>query len=183
MNRIASCIFLIISFSLSSYCLLTENPVFVYSSGSVGFITTGPFGTIKAESKKVTGSLETDKKTFTFFIPINSFEGFENSLQKKHFNEKYMESGKIAMATFKGKIIEDVDYNKSGTSQIRAKGEMNIHGVEKEMIIKSKLTVKPGQILVESDFIVLLQDFNIKIPSKVDDKIAVNVKIELLSKK
>lgn len=182
MKRIILYLFVLISFLFSSYCLMNEVNMYVYNKGSVEFVTTGPFGTIKAESKKITGSLDTEKKTFSFSIPIASFEGFNNPLQKKHFNEKYMESDKIPTATFKGKIIEDIDYSVPGTYQIRAKGDMNIHGVSNEMIVKSKLMVKNELIQVESAFTVMLQDFNIKIPSKVDDKIAVNVNFDLISK-
>ncbi len=187
MKRRRLYLFLIVSFFLSSYCFLADSNVFVYNSGSVGFTTKGPFGIIKASSKKLTGSLDGDKKIFTFSVPVASFEGFNNTLQKKHFNEKYMESAKIPSATFKGKIIEDIDYGTPGVHQVRAKGAMNIHGVDKEMIVKSKLTVKEGQIMVESEFNLLLQDFGIKVPTivnqKVDDNIAVEVKLEMVPKK
>ena len=47
--------------------------------------------------------------------------------------------------------------------------------------------ISPGKILVNSEFTVLLNDHNIKIPSVVSQKIAeeifVNVKIELVPKK
>jgi hypothetical protein len=64
---------------------------------------------------------------------------------------------------------------------------MTIHGVEKEIIVKSKMTIKSGQIMVESFFNVLLVDYNIKIPTivnqKVKDDIAVEVKMDLLPEK
>ena len=78
-----------------------------------------------------------------------------------------MESDKIPMATFKGKVIEELDFAASGVYPIRAKGSMTIHGVEKEIIVKSRMTIKAGQITVESVFNVLLADYNIKIPTIV----------------
>lgn len=64
---------------------------------------------------------------------------------------------------------------------------MNIHGVEKEIIVKSRMTIKSGQITVESVFNVLLADYNIKIPTivnqKVKDDIAIEVKLEMSPEK
>lgn len=149
------------------------------STGTVRFATKGPLGLIKAESKKLSGTFDTEKKTFSFTIPVASFEGFQNQLQKKHYNEKYMESEKIPHATFKGKIIEDIDYKATGVYPVRAKGMMTIHGVSKEIIVKSKITIKGGQILAESVFNVLLGDYNIKIPTIVSQQVEENIQVEV----
>lgn len=180
-------ILLFTCFIFSAYHFSTIGNVYVSNAGSVKFATKGPLGNILAESKQLTGSLDADKKVFAFTMPITSFEGFQNSLQKKHFNEKYMESAKIPMASFKGKIIEDVNLAIAGVYSVRAKGSMKIHDVEKEMIIKSKITVKAGLMSVESSFNILLEDFSIKIPTiasqKVDEDVAVAVKMDLTPKK
>ncbi|MFY9310987.1 MAG: YceI family protein [Bacteroidia bacterium] len=149
------------------------------STGTVRFTTKGPLGLIKAESKKLSGSFDPEKKTFALTIPVASFEGFQNQLQKKHYNEKYMESEKIPNASFKGKVIEDIDFKKEGSYAVRAKGMMNIHGVSKEIIVKSKMTVKNGQILVESIFTVLLGDYDIKIPTIVSQQVDENILVEV----
>jgi polyisoprenoid-binding protein YceI len=186
-KKISAVLIIAICFSLHSFKLLNSKSIYVFSQGSVGFTTKGPLGTIKAESKKLTGTFDTEKRTFSFSMPILSFEGFQNSLQKKHFNEKYMESDKIPQASFKGKIIEEVDFKTPGTYPVRAKGTMTIHGVDKEIIIKSKMTVKADQISIESAFNVLLGDYNIKIPTivsqQVEDNIAVVVKLDMSPEK
>jgi hypothetical protein len=177
----------LVAIFIESFTNIKTSNLFVSNNGIVRFTTKGPFGIIVAQSKKLTGNFDPTKKTFTFSIPITSFEGFANPLQKQHFNDKYMESDKIPMAVFKGKIIEDIDFSAAGVYPIRAKGAMTIHGVEKEIIVKSKMTIKSGQIMVESFFNVLLVDYNIKIPTivnqKVKDDIAVEVKMDLLPEK
>lgn len=188
MKKHIQIIFVATSFIFASFATLDGPAVFVSNAGVVKIKTKGPLGVINATSKKLDGSLDAAKKTFSFSIPVTSFEGFQNSLQKTHFNEKYMESEKIPFATFKGKIIEAVDLAIPGTYPVRAKGSMKIHDVEKEMIIKSKITVKAGGIIaIESSFNVLLEDFKIKIPTivnqKVDEDIAIEVKMDMATKK
>jgi hypothetical protein len=159
--------------------ILQEGDVYVSNTGVVRFASQAPLETIKAESKKLSGVLDVAKRTYAFTVLITSFEGFNSPLQKEHFNENYMESDKIPSAAFKGKIIEEVDLKTPGTYDVRAKGMMKIHGVEKEMIVKVKLTVKAGQINVVSNFPVSLKDFNINVPNIVNQKIAPEIKVEV----
>jgi len=74
-----------------------------------------------------------------------------------------------------------------GTYTVRAKGIMSIHGVEKEMIVKSKIVSQGGQLNVESSFTIALKDFHINIPKLVNQKIAeeifVDVKMDMMPKK
>ena len=100
-------------------------------------------------------------------------------MQQKHFNENYLESDKYPQATFEGKIIEDVDLHRDGFYSIRAKGDLSIHGVVQERIIKCNLTIKNGMVNVKSNFIVLLADHNIAIPKVVNEKLASEIKVEV----
>lgn len=173
--------FLLLSFTFQ------QQTVFSSASGSVKFVSQAPLETIKAESKKLSGVLDVDKRTYAFTVLITSFEGFNSPLQKEHFNENYMESEKIPSASFKGKIIEEIDLKTPGTYMIRAKGMMKIHGIEKEMIVKAKVSVRSAQIGIESQFNVALKDFNIHIPNIINQKIAseiqVDVKMDMSPKK
>jgi hypothetical protein len=90
-----------------------------------------------------------------------------------------METEKYRNATFKGKIIEEIDLHKEGTTLVRAKGIFNIHGTEKEKIVKVKVTVKEGEMAIETNFEVPLEDHNIKIPKLVNQKIASVILVEV----
>ena len=185
-KRPASIVFFASLFLFSSF-LVQEGGVYISNTGEVKFVSQAPLETIKATSKKLSGVLDTDKRTYAFSIAVSSFDGFNSPLQKEHFNENYMESAKIPSAFFKGKIIEEVDLHAAGSYNVRAKGMMKIHGMEKEMIIKSTITVKAGQINVVSSFKVALKDFDINVPNiinqKIASEIAVDVKMDLSPKK
>ena len=93
-----------------------------------------------------------------------------------------MESETYAKASFKGKLIEDIPFDTPGTYQVRAKGELMIHGIAKERIIKGTITIKPGSIQIQSDFSVPLADHGITIPrivyQKIAEQIMVSIRIE-----
>ena len=186
MSKYCSIVFVSLLIFLSSFTV-QEGDVYYSNAGTVRFASQAPLETIKAESKKLSGVLDVAKRTYAFTVLIQTFEGFNSPLQKEHFNENYMESDKIPSASFKGKIIEEVDLKTPGTYTVRAKGMMKIHGVEKEMIVKAKLNVKAGSITVDSGFSVPLRDFNINVPNIVNQKIAseilVDVKMDMIPKK
>jgi polyisoprenoid-binding protein YceI len=153
--------------------------IFQTSSATVDFKSNAPLELIEAKSVRLKGAIDTQKKTFAFSIPIQSFQGFNSALQREHFNENYLESHTFPNATFTGKIIEDLDFNKEGTYTVRAKGRLFIHGVEQERIIKSKLQIKDGQFVVNADFSVLLEEHQIRIPKVVYQKIAEEIAVHI----
>jgi hypothetical protein len=157
----------------------TQKTVYVTKNGEVSFLSDAPLEMIKASSRSLAGVLNIKDRNFTFSIPMNSFEGFNSSLQRTHFNEDYMESDLYASSTFKGKIIEEEDLSKPGVYKVRAKGKLIIHGVENDRIIKCDLKVSPEKIEVIANFTVFLTDHNIKIPSIVNQKISEEIKVDL----
>lgn len=163
---------------------LNEEGVFKCENGKVVFKSDAPLEVISAKSAKLRGVIDTAKQTFAWTVEIKTFEGFNSPLQREHFNENYMETKKYPKASFSGKIIEDVDFQKNGTYSVRAKGKLSIHGVEQERIIKSQLEVNGNKLRVQSNFKVPLADHNITIPKvvyqKIAEEIAVTVDAELI---
>ncbi len=149
------------------------------NTAKIDFNSDAPQELISASSNSMRGLIDIEKKTFVYKVLIRTFSGFNSALQKEHFNEKFLESEKYPEAIFTGKIIEDIDFNTPGTYTIRAKGKLNIHGVEQERIIKTELIIKGGEIMFSSKFTILLADFNIKVPKVVHEKIALEISVEV----
>jgi hypothetical protein len=156
-----------------------EGKFFSTVSGTINFKSDAPFELIKASSKELVGLLDTDKKTFAFKVKITTFQGFNSALQREHFNENYMESNNFPDASFGGKVIEDIDFTKDGDYSVRAKGNLMVHGITQERIIKVDLNIKQGKINVRSAFSVMLSDHNIPIPKVVKDKLASEIKVDV----
>lgn len=160
-------------------CVLFGQSIFKCNDGAILFYSYAAQEIIKAKSEKLAGVMNTKDKTFAFAVNIQSFEGFNSSLQQEHFNEKYLETEKYPTAKFIGKIIEDVDLTKDGTYEVRAKGTLKIHNVEQERIIKSTVIVSKGAIAIKSSFNVFLSDHNIRIPKVVHEKIASEIDVNV----
>ena len=138
-----------------------------------------PLELIKAESHEVQGAIDPASKSFAFSIRMNSFEGFNSDIQQSHFLENYVEQKKYPKATFTGKLIEDIPFNVPGTYSVRAKGNLDIHGVVKERIIRGNLTIRKESARVQATFFIPVADHGITIPKIVMQKIAEQITVDI----
>ena len=162
-----------------SFALLAQR--FIVDKGVISFASNASLEMIRATSDQVTGLIDPVNNQFAFLVNIATFRGFNSELQRQHFNENYMEIEKYPKATFSGKIIEQIDFARDSTYEVRAKGDLDIHGQKQSRIIKSKLTIKNGQLTIESAFIVPLTDHVITIPKIVSQKIATEIEVHFKS--
>lgn len=170
-------IFLLFSSSLFS---LSAQDLYACRDGYVYWVSDAPLELIEAESNNLQGVIREDDRTFAFSLSIMSFDGFNSGLQREHFHENYLETEEYSRATFSGKIIESVDFSRPGSVTVRAKGMLEVHGIEQERIIKANLTIRPdGTIDISSDFTILLADHDISIPRIVFQKIAEEIRVRV----
>jgi polyisoprenoid-binding protein YceI len=174
--RVLGCLAMVFLFSGS---ILQTPDKYTVKKGDIAFISNAELELISASSQKLQGIIDASNNQFAFTVPINSFMGFNSELQRVHFNEKYMESEKYPNATFTGKIIEQTDFSKDGNYEVRAKGDLDIHGQKQTRIIKSKLVIANGAITINTSFKVPLADHNISIPSIVNQKIATEIVVNV----
>ena len=162
----------------------TENSMLAINESIVKFVSEAPLERIEASSKTLKGQIDTARRIFGFQIKMSSFQGFNSYLQKEHFEENYLEIMKYPNATYTGKIIGNVNFNKDGDYEVRGKGAFSIHGVEMERIIKCVVNVKKGIYTITSEFPVNLAEHNIRIPKLVKEKISndINVSIKIVMK-
>jgi len=166
---------LVFSFAAGS---LYAQKKFSVSKSEMSFTSNAELELIKASSGKVQGLIDPGSNQFAFSVDVSSFRGFNSELQREHFNEKYLESDKFPKARFSGKIIEPIDFSSDHTYDVRAKGELDIHGKKQTRIIKTKVTIEKGVVFLESHFFVPLADHNISIPTIVSQKIATEIEVE-----
>ena len=164
---------------LALHAMAQVGGVYISNRSHVEFVSDAPLELIQAENEKVIGALNMDDRSFSFRVPIREFNGFNTSLQKTHFNDDFMESDLFPNASFKGKIIEEVDLSVPGSYTVRAKGKLNIHGLENDRIIRCNLVVSQNSIAVNAEFTVFLDDHDIRIPSILNQKIAEEISVIL----
>lgn len=173
--------FLLILVFTSAFIPAQDNApvIFQTTRGEVSFVSDAPLEIIRASSEELRGLLNLDDRTFAFTMKTRSFKGFNSPLQQEHFYENYIESDKYPNARFKGKIIEPVDLTSPGEYTIRAKGILEIHGVEQERVIRVDLKIDEHKLTAHASFDVLLEDHNITIPKMVFQKIAETIDVDI----
>jgi polyisoprenoid-binding protein YceI len=170
---------ILIILSLASFSSgLKAQKKYTTQKAAIDFTSEAQLELIKAATSNVRGLIDPATNQFAFTIDVNTFKGFNSALQREHFNEKYMESEKFPKASFSGKIIEHIDFSKNGSYEVRAKGDLDIHGVTQTRIIKGKILINDGTLVINAHFDVPLSDHNISIPTVVSQKIATQIKVQ-----
>jgi hypothetical protein len=171
---------------LSAGVFPPDGDTFRCENGRILIKSEAPLEVIQARSSKLRGILDPERQTFAWTVEVSTFDGFNSPLQREHFNENYMETTRFPKSSFSGKIIEEIDFTKNGTYPVRAKGKLNVHGVEQERIIKGQLEVNGNKIRIQAEFTVPLADHDIAIPKvvyqKIAEEITVTVEAELVNK-
>ncbi|MDI9880591.1 YceI family protein [Flectobacillus longus] len=170
---------IIIFMSLCLIGLLSKAQAQVYmtTTGLTQIFSETPMENISADNKVVSAALNTVTKEVVVRIQVIGFK-FPNKLMEEHFNENYMETTKFPTSSFKGKIIDAIDFQKNGTYEVNIKGVLEIHGVKQEKTVKAKLQIGLGKIIIDAPFDVKLADFKVDIPKLVFEKIAEVISIK-----
>ena len=160
-------------------CVTAQEQLWTIDEAEIHFVSDAPLERIEAVSKDLKGLLNTEDGTFAFSVEIRTFRGFNNPLQREHFNENYLESRKYPKALFYGKILEDLKLKEEGERLIRAKGIFDIHGVKRERIVEVKLEKQGDRISFSSIFQVPVEEHNIYIPKTVEQKISEIIDVQV----
>lgn len=166
--------------------LNTNAQLYITKTGFTGFYSKTPLEDIKAENNQVVAMIDIDKKQLAFSMLLKSFT-FRKELMQDHFNENYVESDKYPRAAFKGSFTGTVDPQKQQVYNIQVEGTVSLHGVDKKISVPATIEMRNGVLTGMAKFQLVPQDFNIRIPSLVSDKIAkvidVEIKVECNPKK
>lgn len=151
---------------------------YLLSESRVSFYSSAPMENIEAISSRAKSLLNAETGEIAFVLPIKTFE-FKKKLMQEHFNENYMESHKYPDATFKGRI-SGLDPRQKGQQKVIARGEMNIHGVSRQVQTEGVVEFRGNEVYLTAKFPVRVADYGVEIPSLVFYNIAevVDVSIE-----
>lgn len=150
----------------------------ITKTGNIKFQASMPsYEEVAAKNKSVSAVLEQSTGDFAALVLIKGFR-FKVALMEEHFNENYMESEKFSKATLKAKI-ENFDISKitNTPTNFTLKGDLSIHGKTKPVTVIIKISKAANGVIATGSFEVKPEDFDIKIPSLVKNKIANKVKI------
>jgi polyisoprenoid-binding protein YceI len=151
---------------------------FFTKTGKIEFFSKSSMEDIAAKNKTVTAVIDSKSGAIQFAVQMKGFE-FEKKLMQEHFNENYVESSKFPKGEFKGTITNngDINYTKDGTYTAKVKGKLTMHGVTKDVETSGTVKVAGGKVDVNSEFNILLSDYNISIPAVVKEKVSNSIKV------
>ena len=148
--------------------------------GQVSFFSYTSVENIKAENNQVLSIINLDDGNIAVSMLMNAFV-FEKALMKNHFNESYIESDIYPKATFEG-VIEGFDPSMGQVQTKMVKGLLKLHGVAKEITIKTKIEKQDNTYILSGDFETPVADYNINIPpllaGNIAEMIIVNFRFE-----
>lgn len=161
--------------------LFSQDSLYFTRTGHIYFISHTEIIDIDANHRQVGSFLNIKTGELVFTLLMKSFE-FTLPLAEEHFNENYVESEKYPRATFKGKILNmsQDDYLVHGEHRVEVEGDLTIHGVTLRVREPGQLTVANGEIRASSRFSIVLDDYKIKVPSIVADRVARVIPIDVV---
>ena len=145
------------------------------------------FEPVSAFNKTTTVILDLKSNNLAAQVFIAGFE-FKNALMQEHFNENYMDTNKYPKAIFKGTISNfSLDEVKKIEGNGLITGTLTVKGIDKKIEVSINIKEESDRIYLSGNFYVKPEDFDIKIPAIVKDKIAkeiqININYELVEKK
>jgi len=166
-----------------SVCAQNNDSLYFTRTGHIYFISQTEIIDIDAHHRQVGSFLNTKTGELVFTLLMKSFE-FSLPLAEEHFNENYVESEKYPKSSFKGKILNhsDIDWSADATVAVRVEGNLEMHGVVKPIKADGELDISKGAIRAKSEFVIALDDYKIKVPSIVADRVAplIPIKVEMV---
>lgn len=135
------------------------------------------FEPVEAKNISTTAILNGENGEIAVLLFVKAFH-FEIALMEEHFNENYMDSDKFPKSTFKGRILDfDINNLTKESKKFDFEGEMLIRGIGKEILDFIYIRKIGDKIYANGEFQLDPNDFEIKIPSVVRNKIANSIKI------
>lgn len=172
MNKIA---FLLLLFTFFNPSKENNKQQYIARQGQVTFFSYTSVENIEAKNNQVLSIIDLEKQEIAVSMLMRAFV-FKKDLMYEHFNESYIESDLYPQANFKGKLVDfDVNLAKQ-TSTI--KGTLTIHGIAKEVAIKTMIENKNNNYTLTGEFIAAVKDFNIKIPAILSSNIAKTINLK-----
>lgn len=167
-------------FLLLIICHSLSAQKYISKEGTISFFSETPLENISAVNKNVSAVYDLASSDLVFQLDIEKFI-FPIALMQEHFNENYLESDIYPKSKFIGSVVNIID------EQATVSGDLTIHGITKSIKVVGSFIKSKNSVLINSQFIIKLKDYNIKIPKivmyKIAEEIEVKVNIELIELK
>lgn len=157
--------------------LLSAQSRYRTTTGEIRFNASTPLEDIDAVNNQVNAIINAESGDFAVVLLIRDFR-FRRQLMQEHFNENFMETATYPKAYFTGRIAGFPERTLSSVpTEFRVEGDLSIHGVSRRVETTAILTQSGDKVNMSSGFIVKPEDYRIKVPRILFNKIAEEVKV------
>lgn len=144
--------------------------------GQVSFFSYTSVENIEAANNQTFSVIETETGAVGVKLLLRAFV-FKKALMEEHFNESYVESDLYPELNFRGKFMDYNGMEATSTPKL-IKGSMDFHGVTKEVQIKTVVSKENENFVVTGDFVVNIDDYNIKVPPLLTPNISKEIQVK-----
>lgn len=166
---------LLLVFFVSQICVGQTGGRIITKQGQVSFFSHTSVEDIEATNNQVLNIVDFSSGEVAISMLMRAFV-FKKALMQEHFNESYIESDIYPKCSFEGKIL-DLERPLPSEQTKLIKGLVTIHGVSKELEIKTKIENNENKISFSGTFNLQVADFKIKIPPIVAGNISKTIEV------
>ncbi len=173
---------LLMVFALGTSCLASLIDI-DQSTAKTSFVAVGrpAMLRIRGEAEGIVSKLTLEKQIVSGDVNVQ-LSKFKTGIETRdeHMKKKYLEVEKFPDATLKIKELNVSDLKLGTKKELTFKAELTLHGVTKEVDVKSKLEALADlKFKIQASANIKLSDFKIDIPSYAGIKVADSVDFEV----
>jgi len=171
---------ILLTLFLISLTLTNTDPVvaqlYFSDTGTVNFHSKTGIHSFTGTSHHLTGQIDLSKGTVDFYVDLETLDT-GNGKRDRDMRET-LETEKYPFAEFFGSLQSEFDRDKSEEQPVTVKGTFSLHGEEQQIEVKGTMQNTYDGLLVKANWVIRLEDYNIKPPRLLFIKVAQEQKID-----
>lgn len=164
-----------------SESLQEEEVVYFTDSGYAEFTSRVPLHTFTGESSHLTGMIDLQENVIDFYLDLATLKTGIDRRDRDMY--RTLEIDQYPFAEFQGSIDNSFNPGSNEKQTVVARGEFSIHGITREIRIEGQLQKQGSELLLEAEWVLLLEDYDIDPPGilfyRVNDEQRIRIEVVL----
>lgn len=139
-----------------------EEVVYFTDSGYAEFTSSVPLHSFTGESSNLTGMIDLQENVIDFYLDLGTLKSGIDRRDRDMY--RTLEIDQYPFAEFQGSIETTFNSESNEKQTVVARGEFTIHGITQEVRIEGQLQRQGSELLLEAEWVLLLDDYDIDPP-------------------
>lgn len=158
-----------------------EEVVYFTDSGHAEFTSRVPLHTFTGESSHLTGMIDLQENVIDFYLDLATLKTGIDRRDRDMY--RTLEIDQYPFAEFQGSMENSFNPDSNERQTVVARGEFSIHGITREIRIEGQLQKQGSELLLEAEWVLLLEDYDIDPPGilfyRVNDEQRIRIEVVL----